>query len=209
MQRFIAPGHVVDFIAPVGGVVTGESYMIEDLLVVADETKAAGATFRGATVGVFAVRKTEEVWTECAKVYFDETYSPDPIYTVDVGSPALPLVGVCARSSPLSLVIESDDSDSPTALTIDVSGAVGTIAVDTFGDLAGDTLTVTINGTAHTLTEGVDFDAETSDAVTATNLGAALAKLPGVSVSVVDDDITITVLAPSTTGYVRLDGMAR
>ena len=83
------------------------------------------------------------------------------------------------------------------------------IQVDAYADLAGDTITVTVNGVETVLTEGVDFVAETSDEDTAANLGVAIALIPGITVVVTTDTVAITVTGPSITGHVRLDGAAR
>jgi hypothetical protein len=65
------------------------------------------------------------------------------------------------------------------------------LTVLAFGSGAGDTVTVTINGTPTVLTEGVQFTAVTSNAVTATNLAAAIHALAGVSAAAVGAEVHI------------------
>lgn len=69
---------------------------------------------------------------------------------------------------------------------------VGTITVVGYANGSTDTLTVTIDGTAHVLTEGTDFDAETSDEVTAGNIQTVVDALTGVTATVADDVVTVT-----------------
>ena len=98
MENYIKPGEVNTFTAPTGGVVSGEAYMIGSLLVVATATVAQTLPFEGIAKGVVRVRKLDdEEWTEGEKVYFDANASPDPVFTTEVGSPALPLVGVAVE----------------------------------------------------------------------------------------------------------------
>ncbi len=68
-----------------------------------------------------------------------------------------------------------------------------TITIVTFGSLGSATVAIDINGTTNTLTEGVDWDAETSNTVTATNLAAALNALTGITATSSGAVVTITV----------------
>jgi hypothetical protein len=67
-----------------------------------------------------------------------------------------------------------------------------TCLIDDYTNCAGDTVTVTIDGTANVLTEAVDFTAETSNAVTCANLATAVDALTGVSASCSTATVRIT-----------------
>lgn len=208
MKTYTECGETIPFTAPTGGVVSGGAYLIGDLLVIATGNVAQTLPFEGVPVGVFDLPKPDqEAWTEGEKIYFDEAASPVALFTSAIGSPALPLVGAAVAAVPLSLDLADNAGGSPPDWAMD-AGA-GTIQSINFAGMAGTTVTVTVNGVETVLTEGVDFDAETDDDTTAANLGAALALIFGITVVVVTDTITITVTAPSTTGRVRLDGVAR
>jgi predicted RecA/RadA family phage recombinase len=98
MDNYTNPGEVNTFTAPTGGVVSGEAYMIGSLLVIATATVAQTLPFEGLAKGVVRVRKLgADAWAEGDKVYFDAAASPDSVFTTDVGSPALPLVGVAVE----------------------------------------------------------------------------------------------------------------
>lgn len=74
MKTFVAPGEVVDFIAPAGGVVSGTGVKIGDLLVIATVTAAAGEVFNGLRVGIVEHAKTSaQAWTEGQQVNWDNT----------------------------------------------------------------------------------------------------------------------------------------
>lgn len=75
--------------------------------------------------------------------------------------------------------------------------ATGTFQVTAFANMTTDT--ITIDSTA--LVEGTDFDAVTSDEVTATNLAAAIAGVAGVeSATAVGDTVTVVWDTPGTAG---------
>lgn len=75
--------------------------------------------------------------------------------------------------------------------------ATGTFQVTAYANMTTDT--ITIDSTA--LVEGTDFDAETSDEVTATNLAAAIAGVAGVeSATAVGDTVTVVWDTPGTAG---------
>jgi predicted RecA/RadA family phage recombinase len=208
MQNYVAPGEVVTFTAPSGGVVSGQAYLIGALVVIATGDAAEGAMFVGLAKGVVDVAKVDqEAWTEGQKVYFDGSASPVPLFTTVSGT----LCGAAVRAVPLSLVLASEDTNSPPSSPPPVTISDNTIKVDNYTDLGNNTVTVTVNGRATVLTEGsgADFLAETSDEVTATNRAAALNDVPGITASASTDTVTVTVVAPSTTGRVRLDGAAR
>ena len=53
--NYVQKGDVLDLTAPVGGVVSGSTYVIGDITVIAENTKAAGETFAARHVGVYTV----------------------------------------------------------------------------------------------------------------------------------------------------------
>ena len=208
MDDFLAAGLGIEFTAPTGGVESGKAYKIGSLLVIATAAVAQTLPFVGVPAGVFEIPKPDqEAWAEGDPIYFDAAASPDPLFTAVQQSPVLPLVGVAVAAVPLSLELVDDAGGSPPDLALDADA--GTIQVVNYAGITGATITITVNGTDTVLTEGVDFDAETSDEVTAANLGVALARIHGITVEVVTDTATITVSHPSITGHVRLDGAAR
>ena len=102
------------------------------------------------------------------------------------------------------------------ALAADLAIAGFTLTVLDFAQLNTDnaTVTVTINGVAVVLTEDVEWDAVTSNDVTATNLAAAIHALTGVTAAAVTNVVTVTpasgiAVASPAIGRVRLDGAAR
>jgi len=60
-------------------------------------------------------------------------------------------------------------------------GDVAVLKVVDYAEGGTDTITVTVGTTVNTLTEATDFDAEVSDAQTATNIAAAIDALTGVA----------------------------
>lgn len=74
MDNFIQPGNVLELTAPVGGVASGEGYLIGSLFVVATTTEAAAALFRGQVVGVVQLTKAApQVWAEGDQIFWDDT----------------------------------------------------------------------------------------------------------------------------------------
>lgn len=72
MKNFVQPGHVLTFVAPAGGVVTGVAVLIGATVVVPSVTAAEGADFEGAIEGVFELIKAAgAAWDQGAPVYFD------------------------------------------------------------------------------------------------------------------------------------------
>jgi len=72
MNNFLKMGDTITLTAPVGGVVSGNGYVIGSLLVVAAFTAAAGASFEGRATGVFMLPKaTGSAWTEGQMLYWD------------------------------------------------------------------------------------------------------------------------------------------
>lgn len=98
MQNYIKPGETLTFTAPVGGVVSGNAYMIGALLVVAAYTAAAGERFEGTRVGCFTLPKAAgTAWTEGQLLYWDTANSN----LVTAQSATARRVG-CAASAALS-----------------------------------------------------------------------------------------------------------
>ena len=74
MKNFIQPSIVLDFIAPVGGVVSGVGYVVGNRFFVATTTAAAGALVPGARVGTFRLPKNAtEAATAHQIAYWDDT----------------------------------------------------------------------------------------------------------------------------------------
>ena len=104
------------------------------------------------------------------------------------------------------------------ALAADLLIAGLTIQVLDFAQLGTDnaTVTVTVNGVATVLTEGVEWTAAVSDDATATSLASAINAVTGLDAAEVTDTITVVITelpvvadSPSNLGRVRLDGVAR
>jgi predicted RecA/RadA family phage recombinase len=211
LNNFTQPGEVITFTAPTGGVVSGSAYLIGSLLVIATKTVAQTLPFEAMTGGVVDVPKVaDEVWTECLKIYWDDTAKK---FTLDDDTGSNPLVGVAIL--PI-VTITVGLATSALAADLLISGL--TLQVLDYVQLGTDnaTVTVTINGVATVLTEGTDWTASVSDDSTATSLAAAIAALVGVAAAAVTDTVTVT---PGTgsfatasgvgLGRVRLDGAAR
>lgn len=73
MKNFEQPGLVQTFIAPVGGVLSGNAYQIGAALCIAAVDAVAGAEFEGQIRGVFRVPKASGAWTAKALIYWDNT----------------------------------------------------------------------------------------------------------------------------------------
>jgi predicted RecA/RadA family phage recombinase len=74
MKNFIQPGDTLDLIAPTGGVVSGEGYLIGSIFAVAFATKAATETFAGKVEGVFEMDKlTTDVVAAGDKLNWNDT----------------------------------------------------------------------------------------------------------------------------------------
>lgn len=70
--NFVQEGLCITLVAPAGGVVSGNGYVIGSCFVVATKTAAEGAEFTGCLMGVFALPKTgSQAWKQFAKVYWD------------------------------------------------------------------------------------------------------------------------------------------
>ena len=72
--KYDAPGELLEFTAPVGGVTKDVGVKIGDLLVIAQSTEVAGAKFIGLRIGVVEHAKLNaQAWTEGAQVNWDDT----------------------------------------------------------------------------------------------------------------------------------------
>lgn len=217
MENFVAPGESLTFTAPSGspgGTVSGEPVLIGSLLVVPADTKDAAEDFQGVARGVFRLPKPDtEAWTEGAKLYWDDTAKK---VTTVVGSPANTLVGAAVEATPAAVGLSNTSTGSPQ----DLSVADNVLTVNDYTGLGDVVITITVyrenrDPLILTVTEGVDFDAETSNAVTAGNIADAIDALFGVSAadsqgagSPPSELVTVTVDNPIR-GLVRLDGVAR
>lgn len=99
-SNFRKSGDVVTLVAPSGGVVTGQLYVIGGLPVVALATAAEGAQFEGKTTGEFDLPKVgSQAWTQGQRVNWNAStgaastaatagFFPIGVATVAVGSGA-------------------------------------------------------------------------------------------------------------------------
>jgi len=79
---------VQDFVAPVGGVVSGGFYVYGTLVVCATVDAAEGETFAGQICGVFRVTKAaSQAWAHGANVYLPA--SPSQTFTTTSGGNTL------------------------------------------------------------------------------------------------------------------------
>jgi predicted RecA/RadA family phage recombinase len=215
MNNFSQPGEVLTFTAPTGGVVSGLPYLIGSLLVIAAEDVAQTLPFEGEVVGVYNGTKVAiEAWDELQKVYWDDTAHK---FTETQGSsPANVLVGVAAKAVAAAITLATSATGSPAGLTI----TDATLTVGDYSTLADITITITVarasgDPLVYILTEGIDFDAETDNATTATNIAAAITALSGVTgtyTQIPGSPATETVVVTSDNpnpGVVRLDGAVR
>lgn len=72
-QNFIAPGEVLDIVAPVGGITTGVPILIGGIVGVALNSAAQGATAQVQTVGAFRSlpKVAGTAWAVGDKLYWD------------------------------------------------------------------------------------------------------------------------------------------
>ncbi len=74
-SNYVQKGDTLTLIAPSGGVVSGQGYVIGSLFVVALVTAAAGAPFSGMTEGVFRMTKathaSTKAFTEGEAIFWD------------------------------------------------------------------------------------------------------------------------------------------
>jgi predicted RecA/RadA family phage recombinase len=212
MKTFNTPGEALTLTAPIGGVVSGEPYLIGSLLVIAGNSATAGTSFQGSPSGLYHGTKVPtETWTAAAKVYWDES---ERLFTLDSDTGANPLVGVSASAVPAAVTLLA-----PVGSPADLEVSDNAFLVNDYTGMADVVVTITVArdhlpSVVHTLTEGVDFAAITSEAVSAAALAAAIDALPGVSAVHTSPGSppveTVTVLSDvPVPGHVRLDGAAR
>ncbi len=218
METFVQPGETLSLTAPSGspgGVVSGEPYLMGSLLVIAAETKDAGESFRGQVEGVhLGAKVATEAWTEGQIVRWNDTLRK---FTEVTGSPVNPIVGSAAEAVEAAVGLATNATDgSPDSIVV----ADNVLTINDYSTVTGKTVTVTLARDGQSplvtvLTEGVDFDAETDNATTATNIAAAIDALPGVAAvasqaagSPPSEIVTVTADNP-VRGKVRLDGVAR
>lgn len=220
MENFVSPVETLRLTAPTGspgGVVAGAPVLIGRLLVIPSQTADGGEPFEGVAEGAFLGEKPQtEAWAEGQAIYWDDT---EKKFTESAGgSPAQPLVGVAIDAARAAVELSSDATGSPGEGLIIVANVITLVDYAAVEDA---TITVVIprNGgladRRHVLTEGVDFDAATSNTATAAAIAAAIGALHGVT-AVADQDastppndiVTVTIDSP-VKGNVRLDGAVR
>lgn len=139
-NNYSQPGDSLTLTAPTGGVTVNKGVLIGDAFVVALVSAIAGATFQGASRGVWSLDKpSTEVWLEGDKVYWDNanarcTNTPTAGFT---------LVGyaVAAAANPSSTgkvrlgggVALLEDDSAPAAASYSTAGAVTFTAADILG----------------------------------------------------------------------------
>lgn len=73
-KQYQAPGELLEFTAPTGGVTKDVGVKIGDILVIAQSTQAVGEKFLGLRVGVVEHNKlSAQAWTEGQRVLWDDT----------------------------------------------------------------------------------------------------------------------------------------
>ena len=74
MKNFVQEGHALDYVAPAGGVVSGEPLLIGTVLVIPAITAPEGAPFSGWIEGVYTLPcATGTVWDLNVALYWDAT----------------------------------------------------------------------------------------------------------------------------------------
>jgi predicted RecA/RadA family phage recombinase len=74
MQNYVQEGDVLTLTAPSGGVVSGTTYKIGALVVVAQVSAAEGESFSAVAEGVCTLTKTtSQAWTEGQRLYWDDS----------------------------------------------------------------------------------------------------------------------------------------
>ncbi|MBM3929590.1 MAG: DUF2190 family protein [Sphingomonadales bacterium] len=74
MRNFVQPGHTLDYIAPAGGVVSGNPILIGTVLVIPAATAKEGELFAGTIEGVIALPcATGTAWTPHVALHWDDT----------------------------------------------------------------------------------------------------------------------------------------
>jgi predicted RecA/RadA family phage recombinase len=94
MINYVAPGEVLEYTAPSGGVVSGIAYKIGSVVVIATVDAAEDEKFNGLVVGIVSYTKPgSQAWTEGVKIYWDDSAKK---MTSTAGSNTL--VGVAAEA---------------------------------------------------------------------------------------------------------------
>jgi predicted RecA/RadA family phage recombinase len=100
LKNYRAPGEVMEFTAPSGGVVSGTGVKIGALLVIPTTTALVGEKFNGLVDGVIEHAKlSTEVWTEGLQVNWDNTNKRFTVVTTGnfkAGNAAAPTVNPSA-----------------------------------------------------------------------------------------------------------------
>lgn len=75
--NLVAPGKVFDVVAPTGGYISGNAYLVGDLLMIALYTVVAGKVCSMAATGVYSLPKTAAgsgaAITQGSQIYWDDT----------------------------------------------------------------------------------------------------------------------------------------
>lgn len=86
MRNHVQPGNALDFIAPVGGVVSGVTVKKGSIIHVPSTTAAEGVAYSGDRTGVFDLAaQTSQAWTQGDLLYWDDTAK---VWTKTAGSNA-------------------------------------------------------------------------------------------------------------------------
>lgn len=92
-QTFIQAGHVMDFVAPTGGVTNGTPILIGGFFAIPEVTALVGVTFSAYVDGVHALPRTaSETWVVGDALFWDVTNAKltiDPTVGLPVGSVAV------------------------------------------------------------------------------------------------------------------------
>lgn len=74
-KNYVQPGKIQTFVAPSGGVVSGQGYLHGDLVVVAEETAAQTELYEANLEGVFEMTKLtgDNMSTVGARIHWDDT----------------------------------------------------------------------------------------------------------------------------------------
>lgn len=151
-----------------------------------------------------------EVYLRSMELSFNKNLEADDVLGLE--SPKNFLNKIFSTSASVGLLYEDDTyrslfkAGTPKAMRVELKNpnhiitpavaASGTFTIVDYSGLTGDTFTV---GTV-TLTEGVDFDAETSNDVTADNLAEAINAIPNVSAVAVGAVVTVTAATAGVAG---------
>lgn len=99
MKNAVQRGHILDFVAPSGGVVSGIAYLFNGLLAVAQTTKDVGETFAGSTEGVFELPKESSA---AAFAVGEPVYWDDSAKEMNVSATGRYEVGTCVEAAQIA-----------------------------------------------------------------------------------------------------------